>query len=413
MALPTVSTRTERPGTRYHAPQARLVDEQGQAIKLAGQGVSQDIVSAKVTRVASGVSQVDVVLNNQRHDSEHRPLVPSWRYNGLERISFGTRMRVDFRYGDEPWTPMILARITDVNFLFPQATGAQLTLQGEDLLSLLKIKPDKDVDHKDVQEADIVQKVVEAAKIRLPVRATAPTPPFSSPLALLTHQTKMTYLQFIESMAERMDYEVYVDFDTPGEKASKVSLHFEPARSGIRGEPVVLKWGRDLIDFKPAFKVWDLLTEAVASGTKPGKRARYTQTVKMADAIMNDLHTGSDGRKPLSAASARETAFNEENKPESHSEPLSETNLDEDRAKLHATAVLRRSARQFLTADITTLGRPDLRPGVHVELGGFREPFDGVYYVTQTVHTLSTAGYLTVSSLRRPGMLDPRGYGKA
>lgn len=408
------ATMMDLPGTRLFAPQARLVDAAGSPLQLDGQAVSQDIVSAKVTRVASGVSQVEVVLNNQRHDAEHRPLVPTWRYNRMDSVSFGTRMRVDFRYGNETWTPMILARVTDVSFLFPQATGGQLTLHGEDLLSLLKTRPpekEKPDPYKGEQEAAIVEAAVKASGAGLKVRATAPTPAFTAALTNVTHQPTLTYLQFIEAIAERMDYEVYVDFDAPG--ASGVSLHFEPARSATLGQPVELRWGRDLMDFKPVFKVWDLLTGAVASGTEPGKRARFTRSVPMDQAI-NDLHASpgaAAGGKLVSAADARKSAFQGENKPEDHVQRINVTNLDPERAKLQATAVLRRSARQFLTADITTIGRTELRPGIHVDLRGLSAPFDGVYYVAQTVHTLSAAGYLTASSLRRPGMLDPSQYG--
>ena len=164
--------------------------------------------------------------------------------------------------------------------------------------------------------------------------------------------------------------------------------------------------GRDLLDFKPAFKGWDLLTDAVASGTQPGRRRPFTATVTMADAI-NDLHSADGGGTPLSASDARQSAFDNENRPDSHTERLSVTNLDEERARLQATAVLRRSARQFLTADVTTIGVTGLRPGRHVNLSGFHAPFDGIYYITQTVHTLSGAGYLTVSSLRRPRHAGP------
>ena len=152
--------------------------EAGEALAIADQPVSQDIISAKVTRVASGVSQVEVVLNNQRHSAEHRPLVPTWRYNGLDPVSFGTRMRVDYRYGNEPWTPMILARVTDIAFLFPQAAGAQVTLQGEDLLSLLKAKPAQDTLYSNQHEVDIVRSAVSTSGASLSVRATAPTPAF-------------------------------------------------------------------------------------------------------------------------------------------------------------------------------------------------------------------------------------------
>lgn len=407
----TANAAAARPGTQFFAPQVRLANESGQALVLGSQPVSQDIVSAKVTLVSSGVSQAEIVLNNQRHDDAHRPLVPGWRYNGLDPISFGSRVRVDFCYGNEPWTPMILARVTDIAFLFPQAAGAQVTLQGEDLLSLLKIKPQNDHLYFEMHERDIVELALSDAGSGLALATPAPPNPFGAVLPDTTHQGAQTYLQFIDAMAERMDYEVFVDFDAVAGAAAapRVSLHFEPARSATLDQLVEVAWGRDLLDFKPAFKGWDLLTGAVASGAHPGRRGSFNAAVTMADAI-NDLHAAPGGATPLSAAQARAQAFADENRPETHTERIAVSNLDEERARLQATAVLRRSARQFLTADITTLGFTRLRPGIHVNLTGMSAPFDGVYYVTQTVHTLSAAGYLTVSSLRRPGMLDPSAY---
>jgi len=204
-----------------------------------------------------------------------------------------------------------------------------------------------------------------------------------------------------------MDHELFTAFDGAG---GAVRLHFEPARSGTLGDPLPLAWGRDLLDFKPVFKVWDLRTEAVASGTPPRRRGSFSERVLLADAIRGELHAGANGITPLSADDARRRAFSNETHPEAHNEPIAVSNLDEERARLLATATLRRSARQFLCADITTIGSTRLRPGMHVDLSGFHSPFDGIYYVTQTVHTLSAAGYLTVSSLRRPGMLDPSRY---
>ncbi|HSW22248.1 MAG TPA: hypothetical protein VLJ62_05740 [Burkholderiaceae bacterium] len=401
-----------RPGTQFFAPQVRLVDERGQPITLGNQPVSQDIVSAKVTLGSSSVGQVEVVLNNQRHSDEDRPLAPSWRYNRLAPISFGSRVRVDFRYGNEPWTPMILARITDLAFLFPQAAGAQITLQGEDLASLLKVKPSADpAPYSRLHEIDIVERELSASGAGLTLASPRPSPVFGAALPDTTHKKDKSYLQFIDELAKRMDHEVFVEFDdaSPDSAAPAIHLHFEPVRAATLNKVVDLAWGRDLLDFKPTFKVWDMLTEATASGRIPGRRGGFNVTVRMADAI-NGLHAAPGGASPISAARVREQAFANENRPDANGEAVESTNLDEERARLKATAVLRRSARQFLTADITTLGFTKLRPGMHVNLSKLYAPFDGIYYVTQTVHTLSAAGYLTVSSLCRPGMLDPSTY---
>jgi phage protein D len=112
--------------------------------------------------------------------------------------------------------------------------------------------------------------------------------------------------------------------------------------------------------------------------------------------------------KPKSAVALRRRFFADEQPDNPFS--VSVTNLDVDRALAHAKRLLRESARAFLTAEGSTIGFPKIRPGIHLRIGGLRAPFDGMYYVTQAVHTLDDRGYRTNFSVRRPGMLPPEGY---
>lgn len=407
-----------RPGTAFHAPQARLVTEAGAPITIDGLPIAPDIVSVKVTLLNSGVGQLELVLNNQRHDLSNRPMLPWWRYNGLAEVGFGARIRVDMRYGAEGWTPMILARITDMTFAFPQAAGAQVTLKGDDLASLLRVNPSGPMIYMEDQEIDVVEATLSESGSGLRLAADRPDSPFSTTIDV-TREQSSTYLKFIETFAERMDCEVFVAFDDPGPGRAapnptesdprRVSFHFVPSRSAVLDEMVPLRWGRDIMDFNPKFVVWDLLTSVTARGSVPRGRGTYEARATLPDAI-NDLHASPGGETPISAAAARAAAFAGENRPEENDLAISEPNLDVERAALKALAKLRASVRTFLTADITTIGFTRLRPGIHVDLSGFYAPFDGVYYVTKTVHTLNASGYLTVSSLRRPGMLDSAGY---
>lgn len=415
-----LSAQTSAPlGTAFHAPQARLVTETGAPIEINGQPITPDMISASVTLSHTGTGLTTIVLNNQRHAADHKPVVPPWRYNKMDTLSFGKRVRVDMRYGADGWTPMILARITDMTFGFPSAAGALMTLKGEDLTSLLKTKPQTDEMFLEMSEEKIVDSALQYSGSNLSLPTPRPAPAFSAPLMAITQEKAKTYLQFFQAFAERMDYEIFAEFDDiePGQAGATVtapdprpvSLHFEPARSGVLDKVVTLHWGRDIVDFKPTFKAWDILTGARISGNTPRQRGGFEVVVPMADAI-NDLHTSPTGPAPISAIDARQNAFADENRPETNEDAIEASNIDEERARLQAVTKLRTSARQFLTADITTIGFTRLRPGMHVDLTGFYAPFDGIYYVTKTVHSIKADGYTTVTSLRRPGMLDPAGY---
>ena len=407
------------PGTAFHAPQVRLVNGAGEPIESDGMPISPDIIAAKVTLTHSGAGQVEVVLNNQRHDSDGRPLSPPWRYNNLKPIGFGARVRVDMRYGSEGWTPMLLARITDMGFTFPQAGGALVTLKGEDLLSLLRVNPDADKKYPDMHEIDMVRDVLDVSQCGLKLAGNG-EPEFSTEMTNVTRKKDTTYLKFIEGFAERMDYEIFVDFDdsepgkagrNPGEVDKRdVSFHFEPARSGTLDQLVTLQWGRDIIDFMPQFAVWDVLTKCTATGSVPKGRGAISVEVDLEDAISGELHTAPGGVAPLSAGEARSSAFADENRPDDNAPAKQVSNIDEERARLFATAELRKSARKFLTGELTTIGFTRLKPGIHVELKGVSAPFNGIYYVTRAVHSLNSQGYITTASLRRPGMLDAALY---
>lgn len=418
-----------RPGTALHAPEVRLVTEKGTPITVDDQPVSADIISAVVMLSASGIGTVDITLNNSRNDKANpaRPMVPVWRYNALKELSFGTLVRVDYRYGLDPWTPMILARITSVDFSFPSATGAQVTLKGEDLSCLLKVKPEppKDADkpgeggNKDKQESELVKAELSAAAPGLKL-VTADKSPFATPLLHITRSNDKTRLDFIKELAERMDYEVFVAFNDEkpitGTKAVErpVAFHFVPARSATLGTTITLAWGRDLIDFKPAFSVWDVPTEATAMGAVPQDRGKINERVSFAEhgtEILTDLHPAPGGKQPVNAVDARNTFFSV--KPAINPLIVKVEKLDKARARLAAIAAMRKGMRGFLTAEISTIGLPSIRPGIHVILDKLSAPFDGVWYATQTTHTLNAAGYITKTSLRRPGMLDPKDYGKA
>lgn len=409
---------TTSPGTAFHAPQVRLVTEDGSAAMLKGKPISPDIISCKMILPNSGIGTVEIVLNNQRHDDANRPVVPSWRYNGLGEVSFGKRFRVDMRYGAEGWTPMILARVTDMSFAFPQAAGATVTLKGDDLVSLLRVSPDEPMIYLDYHEVDMVSDVLQSSSSGMTM-ANPPEPEFSTPMEGVTRKQTVTYLKFIEEFAERMDYEIFASFDDPkpgpsGRNPSSadprpVSFHFETSRSAKLDATVPLQWGRDIVEFTPAFTVWDILTKVTARGSVPRERGTIEAEATL-DGVINDLHAAPGGSAPLAAGAARTAAFGDETHPEENATTLAVTDLDAERAALAAAAKLRASARKFLTADVTTIGFTKLRPGIHVDLTGFSAPFDGIWYVTRTVHTLNASGYLTVSSLRRPGMLDPSGY---
>jgi uncharacterized protein len=463
--------------TLLYAPQARLVDLETGAVvgatKATAQGaaiVSPDIVSAKVTLTNTGIGQLQVTLNNQRF-VDGQPIWPPWKYNdfskqrhdagastdGLASIVFGKLLRLDLRYGDTRWVKMIVAQVNDLQFSFPASGGSQLQVIGEDILCRTKVKPREDKNYQNKQEEEIVQEIWNAVFTQAPSRPTfqildgaREDEGRTQPLRTLRHQKSTTYFQFMQEMAERLDYEMFMQFKNelvapPSNQlnaslgsavqvSDELEVWFQPARSkyppqgeiqdgldpGTRASApeyvtYELWWGRNLLEFSPKFKVFDMPTRAEANGTNHGAQARADAALtdgEITSLLRAELPVSPEyaGVQPINAIEARTDFFQDAGDGAQSGETAPGSNLDRPRLKLKAAAQFMKKVREFMTAEGQVIGLPRLRAGNYVHIVGLRPPFDGYYYVTKTVHTLDSSGYRTQFSVRRPGMLPPQQY---
>ncbi len=404
--------------TAFYAPQAKLVDSNGVTDIATTLG---DLLSVQITLVSNGVSQCQITLANTRNDPQNtqQPIYPPWKYNDLSQFHFGQRFGVQLRYGDgqrAQWRPMIFCRVTNIAIAFPSSGGSTMTLTGQDLLSLL-VKPDPagaSYSNPDKDEIEIVRDILSRAgtslslsdNSRLP--STITTKLHNSPIA-----AGVEFRQFVKDMADRLDFELFVDNQVTRE--ADVKLHFEPARSlttsAATYTEIPLRWGRDLIEFTPTMRVADQYASAHTRGPVPTSRQNYTAEATVA-AITEDLHL--DPRSSATMLNSVEVMqrfmVGRGDDPQQVLNFQPKAGLDQPRAQQQCVAQLRARARELLTVQGSTIGNVDLVPGVHVNISGLRPPFDGIYYVTQTVHTLNSSGYRTSFNLRRPGMLDPSQY---
>lgn len=424
----------------FHRPEARLVDATNGAV-LMNQS-HPDLLSVQVTLVHHGVGSVKLSLNNQRFAQQAErpvPAQPPWKYNDLATWKFGQRIRVDMRYLGGPWTPMIFARVTDIKFDFG-GSGARLEVNAEDMLSLLKAKPrdskrypERGGDRSNNHELTIVQDVLErAGAVRAVDGVSIEIDPAlqQTPLRSMTHQPQETYMQFVEQLLENLDHELFSEFEQlelpePSDGAPsnvRPKIHFVPARSLTLGTTINLRWATPaenartvdqmplLMSFSPQLELWKQFDEARCRGADP-RTAEIIEDTVDAQVVRDDLHAAPGGPTPMTAIELREQFYvAQEGVSVGNRENINLRNVDAARARLRAAKLLRNRAREFLRASGETIGLPKLRPGVHINLGGFHAPFDGIYYVTQTVHTIDARGYRTRFNVRRPGMLNPADY---
>jgi hypothetical protein len=422
----------------------------GERGDLLAKDVLGDLVRAEVTRVNTGVSQYTLTFNNwflstgldrgaksdnlgansPREAVDAKGSIAFWprfKYNDLAVLRFGERLRIDMRYVPEPtggertsgeeqtWTPMVSGPITDMQFSFASGQGAQLTVSGEDDLSRLKDKQEKRVPMDRRAEVNIVKQAL--AKVEYPLALAKPLVDYPDFVmddgqgiqeALAAGQS---VLEFIQKLAERLDFEVFIEFAAFDNPAAPLKFHFEPYRGRARPEEALrpvfrLDRERNLLDFNPTIKVGDQYSKVVVKGRHRDPllakevRGEATHTI-----LADELHIdwAKDGLMKSGPEVRAEFFKGRENL---HTVP-NQSNLDDVRADWSAKTVIRRKARELFSIEATAIGVPRLRPGGHVEIRGMRPPFDGFYYVTKTVHTFGADGYRTKISASRPGMELP------
>jgi hypothetical protein len=322
---------TPRPGTTYYVPGARIVRlGELSASGDAGEEIPQlapDILKVEVTRVNTGSCQYSITLNNwydtlpeDRRNHAGRgellqnsqPLSPRFKYNALDYLAFGMRLRIDLRYWPDPieglsqtdaaaqrWVPMIAGPITDMKFTFSASEGARLSVSGEDDLRKLKDKNKSKVSYKNRNEEDIVTDVLRRANFPLSLANPQVQRPgfFSGPRTLHeAHEEGQTSLEYLQKFADRYDLEIFIEFTDPDDAASALTFHMEPARSRAPIDNVLrniytLERGLNLVEFTPTFKVLDQLTSMTIRGRhRDRRRPEQVRSTALGDILSDELN---------------------------------------------------------------------------------------------------------------------------
>jgi hypothetical protein len=433
-----------RPGSRLFAPDLRIAKlgalspsgEEGQILELP----RDDVVSLVITRVCSGPSHYSITLNNwdsaiaARRDAQQQTW-PPFKYNNFDHFEFGMRLRIDMRYWPDSsrentqtvqaahaWVPMIAGPITDMQFTFTATEGARLTIIGEDDLFPLKNNSEEKVTFPTKTEKFIIEDTLRRAGYPLPLSdPQVSRPPFfdnQSNGITDNIQDGQSYLEYLQKIAKKYDCEMFVEFNDFTSTSPAVGFHFEPARSRVSPNEnlrhlYVLEQGKNLIKFKPTFKVLDQYTEVKVKGRhRVRSRPQLVQQPALPAILSDELyHDSSLGDGALTPGPDVRTHylsryFNAHMARNINQLP-NQTNIDEERASAMAKAVMRQKSREFLSITGTTIGMPQLRPGIYVEIRKMRQPFDGFYYVEKTITSYEKKGFTTQFTARRPGMQLP------
>jgi hypothetical protein len=304
----------------------------------------------------------------------------------------------------EQLRPMLTGRVTQVTPSFSADGGVTLTVRGLSMLEALRAKPIKPVIWKPatgstIKDSEIAERIVA----RDGAEAVVPNKSREAGMPSVT-QSKETDIAFLIKRATAHGYIVFFREIAPtpsgaGAGQPRKVIYFGPSdmlgpaelsKLGERQSPYRLSWGGSLIDFRPSLNLSTTLWRKVYLQF-------WDRRTKQNPLIWCDLEQ----------LWARERGLNEDLRTlilpvVTAQNPITEVPThDRDEAADVVRNVLRENFLQMVTAEGSTVGRPDLRAASRVEVAGIGAPFDGSWFLTASTHTFDDNGYRTQFSARR------------
>ena len=292
---------------------------------------------------------------------------------------------------------MMKGNCTSFDPNFPNSGASTLTVHGLNVLHRLRTKQytDKYPKKKPSQIArDISQKTDPDKHCRrFPMDIDINQQALGSEAQIdYISQTNQYDIDFLFTLARRMGYVVFVHQGQNG----KDRLYFGPSQGDaaqpLRQVTYELKWGESLMDFKPTLnatnQVWSVKVRSYNNKTS----SSISESVNLDNAgitINRDLIPILRDAQQLGACGQREEVV------------VNEPVRNAAEARQRAKAILTERFKQFVTAQGTTVGLPDLRAGMQLKIDKIGSRFSGIYFVTETTHTIGDSGYTTRFTARR------------
>jgi len=299
----------------------------------------------------------------------HGPLADTFRAGSAIEIRMGYVDRL---------TKLFAGEVTSIACAFPESGLATITVSGHSRLHHLRGTPHTRT-FLDMDDRAIAQKVLD----ELPSggkRLTLDADPTPGPYPYVI-QYNQTDLAFLLDRAGLIGFTLWVDDTTlklqqaTGDEAAQHTLVWgHPAKGAIGGRHLPLR------SFTPTMNALQPVSRVTVQGYDQQKAERFEATVPDAPGG-GRATTGAD----VAAAAGRRV----------EQVIVDQPIQSQDEARRLARAVFDRAGLEFITGTGSTIGVPELRAGRHVNLDGLGKVFDGEYSVTESTHTISSAGYLT------------------
>ncbi len=325
-----------------------------------------EIASVTVDNTLKGADRFSFVVNSN-FDFKSRQFA-----HLTDVFAFGNSVEIRMGYQNGKKLPLMLrGTVSSVATGFPASGLPQITVSGYDLGYCMTKGRDSD-NWTNKTDSEVVTEIAGRYGLTAETEDTRVRHP-------TTQKSTESDQQFLEKLAERNGYELYV-FDQ--------TLYFQrPAsirKADKNGDPVVtLEWGRGLLSFSPEINISEQVTKVEVRGWDVSSKREIVGSAGKGDEPRRDAGRRSGGEhlqnccRDKGELKIRVPVFSKQE------------------ADQWAAAILKKRSELFVQGSGETIGLPELRADENIELLGLGREFSKTYYVEQTTHTINTSGYRT------------------
>lgn len=348
---------------------------------------NHDVLSVSYQDSLTEIDSFDMTVMNW--DAEAR----KFKYSDADTFDPGKEVELwlgYYRNGQDELRRMLIGEITTLAPDFPESSAPTLTVRALNLFHHFRSKQITKpfLNKKDTAIAKLLVEEINSTMSKdIPQLQLEIDPQDVSrnlrqenevPYLLVNNQFPILFLM---ERARRIGYELTLD-ETPRGTDRKVTFHFRPTYE-VKRDTYVLEWGKSLINFQPTLQMANQVSEVTVRGWNPDGKKKIEATVTRADLAAEGVVNPSElGVNDASLAQKFEITVDR---------PIQ----TEAEAKELANKMLLQIAEVMVEARGKTVGLPDLRAGVKLQMRGLGTRFSQSYLVTSTTHTIGDGGYTT------------------
>ena len=327
-------------------------------IKVNGRDLSTDLMSKLkdvVVESALGYPDTFTIAFNDETVAFIDDSINQFQPGHPIKISF-------FAYGGNAAIEVFDGEITTISPEFDAGYGATLVVSGYDKRHRL-MRGTQNRTFLKMTDSDIVSRIAREYSLSPSVDAT------SEQREHVT-QDNQTNMEFLEELAKRNAYQVYV-------KGSR--LHFK--KPTHEDSQVTLTWGQNLIAFRARLSAARQVNEVIVRGWDSDQQKPIEGSVKSSKtAPKTAIQSGYDLAKKFGTAKRIEVK-----------QPVASAK----EAKNVAQAIFDKINSESIEAEGLADGNPDIVAGVSVKIEKVGSTFSGIYHVTSVKHFLEGSLYKT------------------